>query len=411
MLSNLFLILDERATSFCYYSNPGFGEADAEFMPLKLLRRALAFAEENGLGVTCLLGSQSLPEKHQQLLDSTVHGTIVPLSLLAHYPDAVPVINPGDLQSAASLEMSETRNLILRLEKDSLGSFDEVIGSLLGRFKRLNVSLLDIPEYGDEDLQEYQNQLEAIVSRISAEFIRGHAIELNFLTDRLLLTEMNNCQAGVDHLTLGPNGKLYICPALYHDDPDQSVGELEAGVQIKNSRLLELDNAPICKLCDAYHCKRCVFLNKKTTLEVNTPSHQQCALSHLEREGSRRILSALGHLEDFESLDPIPELDYLDPLVLLTDPNRQKKREASVGLRKKAKSAEKPVRDRPEYKGPVVVWDGDRRVELPRLAAVVPPEWNRKKEQKAQDGEVKALLREILKTQRAILAVLKEHQN
>ena len=132
---------------------------------------------------------------------------------------------------------------------------------------------------------------------------------------------MQNCNAGIDHITIAPNGKFYICPAFYYDDVNNSVGDIKSGLNIKNSQLLELNHAPICKICDAYHCKRCVWLNKKITLEINTPSHQQCVLSHAEREVSRILLSDLhntSNFNDFNKITPIPKIDYNDPIMIVT---------------------------------------------------------------------------------------------
>ena len=82
---------------------------------------------------------------------------------------------------------------------------------------------------------------------------------------------------------------------LNHHKPssDQSVGDLDTGLQIPNQQLLKLDHAPLCRICDAYHRKRCVWLNQKLTWDTNTPSHQQCVLAHLERNASRELQKAL----------------------------------------------------------------------------------------------------------------------
>lgn len=117
---------------------------------------------------------------------------------------------------------------------------------------------------------------------------------------------MNNCNAGYESITLAPNGKFYVCPGFYQDDM-YDVGSLDDGLKIKNQHLYELRFAPICRTCDAYHCKRCIWLNKKTTFEVNTPSKEQCIISHLERNASR-ILSP----------DGISEINYLDPFEKLS---------------------------------------------------------------------------------------------
>ncbi len=122
-----------------------------------------------------------------------------------------------------------------------------------------------------------------------------------------MLDSMNNCNAGENNLTLAPNGKFYICPAFYYDD-EQAVGNLQEGINIKNQQLYKLEYAPLCRECDSYHCKRCVWMNKKTTLEVNTPSHEQCVVSHLERNAAREFLL---RTKIFDK--QIKEISYLDP--------------------------------------------------------------------------------------------------
>ena len=83
---------------------------------------------------------------------------------------------------------------------------------------------------------------------------------------------------------------------------------MEYGVEIKNAQLYQLSHSPLCRICDCYHCKRCVWLNRKTTFEVNIPSHEQCVISHHERN-TARDLQINTQLFDNE----IKEIDYLDP--------------------------------------------------------------------------------------------------
>jgi len=77
--------------------------------------------------------------------------------------------------------------------------------------------------------------------------------------------------------------------------------------------LLRLDHGPICRHCDAYHCRRCVWLNRKTTLEVNTPSHEQCAVAHIEREAARKLLASIRDVGDFMPEVEIKLINYNDP--------------------------------------------------------------------------------------------------
>ena len=63
----------------------------------------------------------------------------------------------------------------------------------------------------------------------------------------------------------------------------------------------------------AYQCKRCIWLNRKMTLEVNTPSHEQCVTAHLERNASRDLLQEIRKSGRFLQGREIMEIDYLDP--------------------------------------------------------------------------------------------------
>ncbi len=138
----------------------------------------------------------------------------------------------------------------------------------------------------------------------------------------MMLSKMNNCNAGFENITLAPDGKFYVCPAFYlaSDEEDYglgkskfSIGNLNEGLDIKNPQLYKLSHAPICRNCDAYQCKRCIWLNRKTTFEVNTPSHEQCVVSHLERNASRELLHNIRKHGEFLSNIDIKEIKYLDP--------------------------------------------------------------------------------------------------
>ena len=130
---------------------------------------------------------------------------------------------------------------------------------------------------------------------------------------RIILDKMNNCNAGYENVTLAPDGNFYVCPAFYNDD-DYNVGSVNSGIDIKNQHLYRIAYAPLCRNCDAYQCRRCIWLNKKTTLEVNTPSHEQCAVSHVERDVSRKLLMNMqkGGVANFHDKE-IKEISYIDP--------------------------------------------------------------------------------------------------
>ena len=93
-----------------------------------------------------------------------------------------------------------------------------------------------------------------------------------------------------------------------------NIGNIYDGLDIKNPQLYKLAYAPICRNCDAYQCKRCILLNRKMTYEVNTPSHEQCVVAHLERNASRKLLNSIRkHGSFLTEQEGIKEIDYIDP--------------------------------------------------------------------------------------------------
>ncbi|WP_415294063.1 CXXX repeat peptide maturase [Clostridium perfringens] len=104
-----------------------------------------------------------------------------------------------------------------------------------------------------------------------------------------------------------------MCPAFYFDNPKNSIGDLTSGININNEYLLDINNAPICLECDSYHCKRCVFINKKLTGEINTPSKMQCLITHIERKASVKLQQMLNENDDIFFYE-LNDIDYLDPI-------------------------------------------------------------------------------------------------
>ena len=205
--------------------------------------------------------------------------------------------------------------VVWRTDKQSLfNSEADIIIKAIENMPRLNVVLTNVETFTDEDFKKYKQFLMTLAKHLENLYVEGKVPQLNLLTDRMMLSKMNNCGAGDTTITLAPNGKFYICPAFYYEDEADCIGDLEHGLDIKNKQLYKLEFAPICRHCDAYQCKRCIWLNRKTTHEANTPSHEQCVLAHLERNTSRELLNNIRKYGTFlPEQEEIKEIDYLDP--------------------------------------------------------------------------------------------------
>ena len=244
-----------------------------------------------------------LPQEYAEVIESIDHSKIKSVFSGA---DVIVLDGISDVATDAPI--------VLRISKKDLATHVDALMEMMDKTSRLNIVLTDVETFSDDDFSAYKVVLEKISKKIEQMYVAGKSPQLNLLTDRMMLKGMNNCGAGDTTITLAPNGKLYVCPGFYYDDESDSIGDLENGLDIKNKQLYKLDHAPICRHCDAWQCKRCIWLNRKTTLEVNTPSHEQCVLAHLERNASRELLQNIRkHGTFLPEQEEIKEIDYLDP--------------------------------------------------------------------------------------------------
>lgn len=303
----LVILLDDTSVAYCHADNP---LKERRLMPLDTLRKAIRFGMKQNLMIQYIYPDYDLPEEYNTLIESIDH---VKIGRDVRVYNGMPASVAG-------------KNVVLRLTIGEFiaGQYD--IAALLPQVERLNICLTDIATFRDEQAEDYKKALETLNAVLANLYKKENPTQVNMLTDRLVLTEMHNCEAGTGNITVAPNGKFYLCPAFYYDeqmgisnrmnhstkDASRSEGDLDGGLQIPNKQLLELDHAPLCRKCNAYHCHRCIWLNDRLTMDANTPSHQQCVLAHLERNASRDLQQRL-IADGFRFEHDIPAITYLDP--------------------------------------------------------------------------------------------------
>ena len=104
-------------------------------------------------------------------------------------------------------------NFILHTSFQQLPAVIREIIAKEDSFNRLDLIIDDVESVLDTDLNIYSSELEKLAIHIKMLYNKQISVHLNVLTDRLFLQNMNNCNAGVDHITLAPDGLFYICPA------------------------------------------------------------------------------------------------------------------------------------------------------------------------------------------------------
>lgn len=311
MIQYLVILLDDTSVSFCYYQND---KDKRNLMPLETLKAGIVYAMKENLNIQFVYPDTPLPEEYLEVIDSVDHTDIKPISLCE---EADVVVMNGVEQVVFKHGVS----YVLRLSKQEL--FEQVadVCTLLNKMERLNMIVTDVESFADTDFEQYSKTLKMLSKEVEKLYAAGKTVQLNLLTDRMMLDKMNNCGAGDTAVTLAPDGKFYVCPAFYLTNEEDgigmlhtSIGDLQHGLDIKNPQLYKLGHAPLCRHCDAYQCKRCIWLNRKMTYEVNTPSHEQCVTSHLERNASRELLNAIRKHGIFLPVrEEIKKITYLDP--------------------------------------------------------------------------------------------------
>ena len=323
MLQYLVILLDDTSAAYCHADNP---LKERNLMPIENLKKGIIFGMKQNLMIQYVFPDYTLPKEYVEVIESIDNVKIYPIGYkpVTGIEDG----NDTDVEVANAIpEKVEAKNLVLRLAFSEMLAKKDEIAKLFASGARINLCITDVEQFTDEQIEAYKQVLKEWNATLLNLYKQGRSPQFNLLTDRMMLDKMHNCEAGVSNITLAPNGKFYLCPAFYYDEQtkvdnqlnhhqptsDNAVGDLEKGLDIPNLQLLKLDHAPLCRNCDAYQCRRCLWLNRKLTWDLNTPSHQQCVMAHLERNASRDLLNDIRKVGEFMPQIDIKEINYLDP--------------------------------------------------------------------------------------------------
>ena len=300
MLTYLIILLDDTSVSFCHADNPC---RERRLIPLDTLRQGIRYAMMENLTIQFVYPDYELPEEYGALIETIDHSKIKPI---AEGADVWVTDRP--------LEGDVAVPVVLRMAWHELFAKADEVAEMVGRAPRLNIIVTDVEAFTDADIESYKTVLSKISERVEKLTLQGQMPWVNLVTDRMVLTEMNNCGAGVTSITLAPNGCFYLCPAFYYEAPEDSIDSLDGDIDIPNAQLYRLEYAPLCRHCDAFQCRRCVWLNRRLTREVNTPGREQCVMAHLERNASQQVLKSVRKSNPaFLPEKEIAPITYLDP--------------------------------------------------------------------------------------------------
>lgn len=306
MLKYLVIVLDDMSVAYCHYSNM---RRKRQLISLDNLKAGISFAMKENLSIQFVYPSFEIPDEYRDLISTVDNYKIMPFDNSI----GADVVILDCCNVLGYIKPREDVVYVIKAGIDDLILYKKDILNFLAQAKRLDLVITDIEKF-DEEFHIKYNTFLTLISNKTLEILEsGKSVQINVITDRLMLNKMNNCNAGWESITLAPDGQFYICPAFYFDAKGCSEGSLSQGLNIKNRSLYGLNHSPICRECDAYHCKRCLWLNRKRTLEINIPSHEQCVVSHIERNVSMRLGRVLQTKNIHIPVAEIKEIDYMDP--------------------------------------------------------------------------------------------------
>ncbi|MDR1639773.1 MAG: radical SAM peptide maturase, CXXX-repeat target family [Clostridiales bacterium] len=200
---------------------------------------------------------------------------------------------------------------MLNVNSNDICLLNELVSVLLEKSSRINLNILDVERTFNNAV--YKSQLEKIMLNLVKYHEAGISKEVNLITDLCYIDDFDNCKAGNRSFVYAPDSKIYVCSAFYGKDKIDSVGDAYIGIKgTFNKEMYKNSRRPICSNCDSYQCLGCIYINVKTTREINVPPSFQCKKSHIERE-----ISNLYRLKIEK--EGLTEIGYDDPIVKILE--------------------------------------------------------------------------------------------
>lgn len=316
----LYFLLSDDYISYCEYNN---NSIESSRMSKYTILKGLKYAHYNFYKPVFVHSSISFDFENCKEYEAYDILHIIPVKFIKDAQNIglrriMPVYNLNDIE----IDNRGIENIILNVSTDDIANLSIAVMSLLKKVSRINLNITNINKNFNENL--YTEEMKKISNYICDIKSGTSAIkELSLLTDLLFINEHDNCMAGHYTFVLAHNENIYTCCALYSNELENNIGDLEKGITRKyDARLYETKNSNLCRLCDAYQCKNCIYTNKLYTNEVNVSPTFKCRKSHIERLISQSMMSKFELSE--EKIKSLSDLEYKDPIDKFLSINGQK---------------------------------------------------------------------------------------
>ena len=282
-------MLEEKSIDYCRSNNRDI--VDNQKMSIEVFEKGIAFAKRNFFLPVLLHGEGKLSKPYLDLLEDVEFMNISKGKNEMPFGEQLMVIDESNIS-----EVDEpVGNCILKVNAENIHKLFDLTKLLFNYTSRINVFIEEPEAFNDEILAIYGQQLDAISELLVTYYKAQNFKMINVLTDILFIEKSNHCSAGINSMTLGVNGKFYMCPSFYYDNKEEPLA-IDLGEQVTEinaTKSISLEKAPLCRDCRSYQCTKCVYLNKKLTRHYNIPSYMQCKISHLELRKSYELQQQL----------------------------------------------------------------------------------------------------------------------
>ena len=312
---NLFIMLSDDSSIYCNYSKPSI-EQEITRIGEDVLLEAADFTENEFFNPILLHSNDSdLSDKaiqifkNQRTFNLFEHDS---KNIFNGENNVLRKIKSVTHKALLSKKIIDTESTILIVDDCDLKYLAEDIERILYYSKKVNLILHT--NYKNIDYQEYESQLNKVIQLLYNYTIKNEEKQVDVITDHLFSITRRECEAGVNSFTLAPNGKIYVCPAVYFATPNNYIGSVKEGIDKDKLILYSVDESPVCSNCSVKQCKRCFFLNKEYTGEYNTPSTMQCKKSKIEERSALKLYKMLKEYGFDMNINDITNFSNSDPM-------------------------------------------------------------------------------------------------
>ena len=152
MLKYLIVLLDDTSTPYCHYENP---KTEYKLISLQDLRAAILLAVKENLMVQFVYPDYKLPQKYEEIIETTEHCKIMPVACCA----GADIIIGDYWENPEGRKMDRDKIYVLRTKKEDFFSHYEKVGEMLIHVARLNIILTDVDTFTEADFDKYKSVL------------------------------------------------------------------------------------------------------------------------------------------------------------------------------------------------------------------------------------------------------------